>query len=219
MTRIKVCGITNWEDALAAVELGADAIGFVFAPSPRRIEQTQARLIVERLPPFIGTAAIFVDEDVEAVKETMQATCCTVAQLHGSEPPRTLEALRPWRVVKAIRVRRSEDMQIMTQYPTASGFVLDTYVEGKPGGTGRTFDWSIVGPAQNYHRPIILAGGLTPENVAAALATVRPYGVDASSGVEASPGKKDHEKVARFIQIVRAFDALLAQAARAGEAA
>lgn len=219
MTRIKVCGITNLEDARAAVELGADAIGFIFAPSPRRIEQTQARLIVERLPPFIATVAVFVDEDNESVKKTMEATCCTVVQLHGSEPPLALEALREWRIIKAIRVRRSEDMQIMAQYPTASGFILDTYVEGKPGGTGTSFDWSIVARAESHDRPIILAGGLAPENAAAALATVRPYGVDVSSGVELSPGKKDRAKMARFIEIVRAFDASLAQAARAGEPA
>jgi phosphoribosylanthranilate isomerase len=218
MTRIKVCGITNWEDARAAVELGADAIGFVFAPSPRRIEGTQARLIAERLPPFVGTVATFVDEDVKRVREIMEATCCTVVQLHGSEPPYTLEALREWHIVKAIRVRRSEDMQAMMKYPMANGFVLDAYVEGKPGGTGRTFDWSIVGRAESYRKPIILAGGLTPENVAAALAMVRPYGVDVSSGVESSPGKKDHKKLAQFIQIVRAFDALLAQAGPAREA-
>jgi len=206
MTRIKVCGITNWEDAQAAVEFGANALGFIFAESPRRMRPDDARRIVERLPPFVATVAVFVDEELEAIRNCMDQTCCTAVQLHGQEPPFYIEALRNWTIVKAIRVRSAADIDGLVPYGEANAFLLDTYVPGKPGGTGVPFDWKMLS-AVRFKKPVILAGGLTPDNLAAALTTVRPYGVDVVSGVETKPGKKDREKMRRFIQIVRAFDA------------
>jgi phosphoribosylanthranilate isomerase len=206
MTRVKVCGITNWEDAQAAVEFGANALGFIFAQSPRRMEPDEARRIVERLPPFVTPVAVFADERLEAIRECMSRTCCSAVQLHGSEPPFYLEALSDWTTIKALRVRTAGDLENLVPYGEAGAYLLDAYVPGKPGGTGATFDWSVLAGVK-FKKPVILAGGLTPDNLAAALTTVKPYAVDVVSGIEASPGKKDHEKMRRFIQIVRAFDA------------
>lgn len=214
MTRVKICGITNWEDAHTAVALGADALGFIFAESPRRIRPDEARRIVERLPPFVTAVGVFVNENVEAIKECMDRSCCSAVQLHGQEPPFYLEALSRWPVIKAMRVSTAADLNNLVPYGGASAFLLDTYVPEKPGGTGLPFDWSILSGVK-FKKPIILAGGLTPDNLAAALTIARPYAVDVVSGVESSPGKKDHEKMRRFIQIVRAFDAAHSVEARA----
>lgn len=203
MTRIKVDGITNWEDARAAVEAGADAIGFIFAPSPRRVTPEQAREVILGLPPFVTTVGVFVDCHIRALWETVEASGVSVIQLHGAEPPEFLDELVPWRVIKAFRVREARDLKALPRYAKASALLLDAYVEGIAGGTGRTFDWSLAVRAKGVGKPIILAGGLTPDNVAEAVAAVQPYGVDVSSGVEAAPGRKDHDGIRRFIQAVR----------------
>jgi len=198
-TRIKICGITNARDAQAAAALGADALGFVFAPSPRRIEPAQARPIVDALPPFVTPVGVFVDASQQAVAQAMEASGCRVAQLHGDEPPGLLPRL-PWPAVKALRVRCAADLEAIPTYAGAAAVLLDAYVEGRAGGTGVAFEWDLAAQAGRFGRPLILAGGLDPDNVAAAIARVRPFAVDVSSGVEARPGEKDHDRMARFVR-------------------
>ncbi|MCG8905790.1 MULTISPECIES: phosphoribosylanthranilate isomerase [unclassified Pseudomonas] len=196
--RIKICGITRVEDALAAAEAGADAIGLVFyAKSPRAVSIQQARAIVAALPPFVSTVGLFVDASRCELGEILDAVPLDVLQFHGDETP---EACSGWhkRYLKALRVKPGDDVAAqIDKYPQASGFLLDTYVEGIPGGTGLAFDWSLV--PNDVQRPLILAGGLTAANVAAAIAQVRPYAVDVSGGVEASKGIKDAQKIRDFI--------------------
>ena len=197
--RIKICGITNKEDGLAAAKFGADALGFVFAPSPRRISAEKAREIIKVLPPSVKTVGVFVDEEPETVSSIAAICGLDVLQLHGSE---SVDYCRDFdrRVIKAVRLRSQDDLGNLSKYVNVvDALLLDAYVPNKPGGTGVTFDWKLAVEARRYGR-IILAGGLDPENVAAAISMVKPYGVDASSGLEQSPGVKDHEKMAKFIR-------------------
>lgn len=200
--RSKICGITRIEDALAAVEAGADAIGFVFyAKSPRAVTFEQARVIVKALPPFVTTVGLFVNASDQALREILGAVPLDLLQFHGDE---SAEACESWQrpYIKALRVKAGDDIVAACEaYPGASGILLDAYVEGIPGGTGEAFDWSLI--PQGLSKPIILAGGLTPDNVAEAVARVRPYAVDVSGGVEASKGIKDHDKIQAFIKAVR----------------
>ena len=204
MVRIKTCGITNIEDALAAVEAGADALGFVFAESPRKVNVATVLNILEKLPPLVTTVGVFANQDVDEVFKIWKQTNLHFAQLHGYGPP---SRMGHWyRVIKAVRASSWEN--ICSQLGDRSGvfcsaILLDAHVEGKLGGTGQTFDWDLAVQAKSLGKPIILAGGLTPENVAEAVRKVQPYAVDVSSGVEASSGKKDHDKIREFIQNVR----------------
>jgi len=199
---IKVCGITNSEDALAAAELGADAIGFVFAPSPRQVSPEVAREIIQTLPPLVRTVGVFVDENPERVASITDLCDLDLLQFHGKETVSDCKRFGR-RVIKAIRVKDEDDLEVCSEYvDVVEAFLLDTYVAGQSGGTGITFDWSIAHNARKYGR-IILAGGLSPDNVAAAIRMAEPYAVDASSGLEQRPGVKDHDKMARFIQAVR----------------
>jgi phosphoribosylanthranilate isomerase len=206
MIRVKICGITSHEDAWAAVEAGADAIGFIFVEgTPRYIEPEAAAAIIARMPPFVATVGVFVDRTPEEVERIIGASGCRLAQLHGHESPDTCGRLRvPF--IKAIRVQGEHDLEGLRLYPRARAFLLDTYVADRPGGTGRTFPWEIAAKAARQAR-VILSGGLTPENVALAVTHVRPYAVDVCSGVEASPGRKDHQKVREFIEQARKADA------------
>jgi phosphoribosylanthranilate isomerase len=200
--RIKICGITNAEDALVATELGADAIGFVFAPSPRQVTPERAREIIAALPPLTQTVGVFVDEDPEKVTATAIFCHLDLLQFHGKETASYCGRFGR-RVIKAVRVQNEADLKRCPQYKGVVGaLLLDTYVAGLSGGTGVTFDWSLAQAAKRYGR-IILAGGLNPDNVGAAIRIAEPYAVDASSGLEEKPGIKDHEKMARFIQTVR----------------
>ena len=199
--RSKICGITRIEDALAAVEAGADAIGFVFyAKSPRAVTLEQARSIIKALPPFVTTVGLFVDASHAELAEILDAVPLDLLQFHGDETAAQCEGWRhPY--IKALRVKAGDDIAAACDaYPSASGILLDAYVEGIPGGTGEAFDWSLI--PQALSKPIILAGGLTPDNVAEAVARVRPYAVDVSGGVEASKGIKDHAKIHAFIKAV-----------------
>ncbi len=197
--RIKICGITNKEDALAAAHLGADALGFVFATSPRKVSAESAREIIKALPPFVKTVGVFVDEDPERVSSIAAMCGLDVLQLHGSESVDYCNSFDR-RVIKAVRLQSRDELKNLSKYvDIVDGLLLDTYVPNKPGGTGITFDWNLALEAKRYGR-IILAGGLNPENVAAAISMVKPYAVDASSGLERSPGVKDHEKMAQFIK-------------------
>ncbi|MBI2957358.1 MAG: phosphoribosylanthranilate isomerase [Chloroflexi bacterium] len=200
MTRVKICGITNSEDALQAVGCGADALGFVFAASRRRVTIEQAREITSQLPPYVCKVGVFVDQDIDEVKGTMSACSLDVAQLHGSETPEYCGELFP-QVVKAFRVKDRASLDELPRY-RVSGYLLDSYVEDLPGGTGTSFNWDLAHEATRFG-PIILSGGLHAGNVLLAIARVRPYGVDVSTGVEASPGKKDPARVRDFIQAVR----------------
>lgn len=202
VVRSKICGITRVEDALAAAAAGADAIGLVFyAKSPRAVSVLQAQQIIAALPPFVTTVGLFVDIARAELQQILADVPLDLLQFHGDESLAQCEGYgRPY--IKALRVRPADDLvALMGQYPSASGILLDTYVEGVPGGTGLAFDWSLV--PQHLPKPVILAGGLTPENVAAAIAAVKPYAVDVSGGVEASKGIKDADKVHAFIREVR----------------
>ena len=202
VVRSKICGITRVEDALAAAAAGADAIGLVFYPqSPRAVSLDQARAIIAALPPFVTTVGLFVDAGRDEVNALLDALPLDLLQFHGDESPAQCEGYRrPY--IKALRVRPGEDLAARSrEYSTASGILLDTFVAGVPGGTGEAFDWSLV-PAE-LDRPIILAGGLSAGNVAAAIRQVRPFAVDVSGGVEASKGIKDGDKIRAFLREVR----------------
>ena len=201
-TRVKICGITRPEDASYAAMLGADAIGLVFCKdSPRFVTVEQAADIVSHLPPFVSVVGLFVDAGPEDVHVVRQHLRLDLLQFHGEEPPRYCASFNmPY--IKVIRVREDLDVvEYADRYPDARGFLLDTYQKDVPGGTGSTFDWSRV--PKDLKKPIILAGGLTSENVAMAIAKVRPYGVDVSGGVEASKGIKDPDKMAAFMMSVQ----------------
>lgn len=200
MVRVKVCGITNLRDAAHAVECGADALGFVFAHSPRQVDVKQVQEIVRGLPPYVTTVGVFVNEDPEKVQSTMAGCALDVAQLHGTESPEYCGRFFP-RVVKAFRIKGPEYLDSLRQYRVGA-YLLDSYVEGREGGTGTTFNWDLARDASALG-PVILGGGLHPGNVWLAITMVQPYAVDVCSGVEASPGKKDPAKVRDFIQAVR----------------
>ena len=209
---VKICGITNEEDALLSVALGADALGFILAPSRRRVTPSQVADIVKRLPSEVATFGVFVDEDPEIVAHLVDEIGLTGAQLHGSEGIRTLEAMRP-RVRFLIKAVSADGMSIAPylDYPV-DALLLDS----EQPGSGLAFDWSLI-DAPRLRRRIILAGGLRPGNVAEAIATVKPWGVDVSSGVEASPGRKDPVALRTFISNARfAFERLGEDAASGG---
>jgi len=198
-TRVKICGITRLEDALAAARAGADALGFVFyPPSPRNIEPEQAARIIAALPPFVTTVALFVNADAETIAEVVSLARVDLLQFHGNEcPDYCARQGRPW--IKAIRMKEGVDLEAEAErYSAASALLLDAYRPGVPGGTGEAFDWERI-PVPLRER-IVLAGGLTPENVAEAVRQVRPWAVDVSGGVEAAPGIKDAGKIERFIR-------------------
>jgi len=194
--RVKICGITRAEDALAALRLGADALGFNFWPGSRRyLAPAAAREIVARLPPFATTVGVFVNQPEEEIRAIASASGIQVLQLHGDEPP-DLCARLPWPVVKAIPVDQVRALSRLLSYEV-SAFLLDTPSRGY-GGTGVPFDWSLAEGVSDV-APVILAGGLDPDNVADAIRAVRPYAVDVASGVETEPGVKSASKMARFI--------------------
>ncbi|MES2817700.1 MAG: phosphoribosylanthranilate isomerase [Pseudomonadota bacterium] len=203
VVRSKICGITRVEDALAAAAAGADAIGLVFYPqSPRAVTLAQARAIIAALPPFVTTVGLFVDVDRAELEGLLAELPLDLLQFHGDETPAACAGYRrPY--IKALRVRPGEDIGARCRdYPQAAGILLDTFVPGVPGGTGEAFDWSLV--PTDLPSPIILAGGLSAGNVAAAIRQVRPYAVDVSGGVEASKGIKDAGKLRAFLHEVRA---------------
>lgn len=200
--RVKICGITRVEDALAAAKAGADAIGLVFyAKSPRAVDIEQAREILAVLPPFVTSVGLFVDAERSELERILASVPLDLLQFHGDESVQQCEAFgRPY--IKALRVKAGDDIAAqVARYPSAQGILLDAYVEGVPGGTGEAFDWSLI--PQTLSKPLILAGGLRPDNVAEAVSRVRPYAVDVSGGVEASKGVKDVEKVGAFIRAAR----------------
>ncbi|MDN5361383.1 MAG: phosphoribosylanthranilate isomerase [Moorella sp. (in: firmicutes)] len=201
MVRVKICGIRDWEEARMVLDAGVDTLGFVFAASPRQIKPEAAREIINRLPPFTTTVGVFVNEPRYSLMEIASFCHLDVLQLHGDEPPEYCHGLSQ-RLLKAVRVRDANSLEGLEAYREVQGFLLDACVSGKTGGTGTTFNWELVRTRTIADKPIILAGGLTPENVATAIRLVRPYAVDVSSGVEAG-GRKDPARIAAFLEAVK----------------
>jgi phosphoribosylanthranilate isomerase len=205
-TRVKICGITNSHDAEIAVDSGADAIGMVFYPdSPRNISLSQAREIVSRVPPFVTTVGLFVNSSAQQINRVINAVSLDLLQFHGDEDEEFCSHFqRPY--LKVVRVQANTDLhRLCQQYASARGLLVDSYKPGIPGGTGETFDWSMI--PRDLPLPLVLAGGLNAGNVESALARVQPYAVDVSSGVESSPGVKDVEKISGFMRAVANFSA------------
>lgn len=201
-TRIKICGITSIDDARTAAELGADAIGLVFyTPSPRNVGLEQARAIVAAIPPFVTVVGLFVDPAPDQVESVLRGCSINVLQFHGNEAPDFCGSFGlPY--IKAARVRADSDLlQYLSPYHAAQGWLLDAYHDQIYGGTGESFDWKLI--PRDLARPVILSGGLTPDNVGAAVRQVRPWAVDVSSGVEAAKGVKDAAKIAAFVTGVK----------------
>jgi len=204
-TRVKICGLTRPADIQAAVEAGADAVGLVFHPaSPRSVTAEQARALCAILPPFVTAVGLFVDAPAERVRAVLDRVPLELLQFHGEEPEGFCDGFgRRW--IKAIRMRAGLDpAERAAAYPGAAGLLLDAFDPVLAGGTGQSFDWGRI-PSALAHR-IVLAGGLTPDNVAEAIRRVRPYGVDVSGGVESAKGVKDHAKISAFLRGVRDGD-------------
>ena len=206
MTMIKICGITNKEDAIAAVGLGADTLGFVFAKSPRSIEVAKAKEIIKSIPDNVGKTGVFVNEKIDTVVSVVKECGLDYAQLHGQETPEYCAELKAKgiSVINVFKPKDVNDLRVIEQYDVPV-IHLDTFSEEIQGGTGKVFNWELAKEAKKYGKSIILAGGLTPENVQEAIEKVEPSGVDVSSGVEEAPGKKDIIKMKKFVEIVRKY--------------
>ena len=204
-TRIKICGLTRAQDAVAAVNAGADAVGLVFyAPSPRAVDIDTARAVIAAVPPFVSVTALFVNPEPDEVQKVLDSVRIDLLQFHGDEDDDFCSQFKhPY--IKAIRVRQASDVVASCmRFPGALAILLDSYKPGVPGGTGETFDWSLV--PEELPKPIILAGGLTADNLETGMRTVHPYAVDVSGGVEASKGIKDHGKITEFVNEVYRVD-------------
>ncbi len=208
--RVKICGITNTEDAEGAVACGADALGFIFhEPSPRYFRPEKALEIIKSLPPFVQAVGVFVNKEIEEVLSTAVSCQLDIIQLHGDENPGYCEQLvsriseqgSRFKVVKAVRVKDEQSLQDLSSFSFTSALLLDSYSNEEYGGSGEKFDWSLARSTSRFGR-IILAGGLNPENVGEAICEVRPYAVDVSSSVEREPGRKDHGKLREFFDAV-----------------
>jgi phosphoribosylanthranilate isomerase len=213
MVRVKICGITNWADAAVSLEAGANALGFNFyAPSPRYIPPSHARMIVSRMPPGVDAVGVFVNASFAEANEIGLSTDLDALQLHGDEAPEAVaEFSESWPLIKAFRVNPEFHAEQLESYRTHTDFfLLDGFSQDARGGTGNSFDWSVAREAKKYGR-IFLSGGLTSENVADAVRQVRPFAVDVCSGVEASPGKKDAARVREFIRRVQEASKEIAQ--------
>jgi phosphoribosylanthranilate isomerase len=204
--KVKICGITECDDALRAVELGVDALGFIFAPSPRQIPMKKARLIIKAIPPFVKTVGVFVNEEAAAIREHINCCGLDLVQLHGDESPEFCRALMPY-TIKAFRIKDESSLKMCAGYQAnVRALLLDTYAKDKAGGTGKTFDWQLAVKIKKTGIPVILSGGLGSSNIEEAIRVVRPYAVDVNSGVEDRPGKKSYvlmkelmEKVGRTV--------------------
>ncbi|MEO0136754.1 MAG: phosphoribosylanthranilate isomerase [candidate division WOR-3 bacterium] len=197
-TKVKICGITNLKDALLAVESGADALGFIFAPSPRRITPRQARHIIKHLPPFISAVGVFMDTPLPVLRQIIEISGIDTIQLHGHEPPEYCSQIKKLRIIKRIMI--NPDSQIKELIKEMTRYRVSAYLFDPGAGSGKIFDWQMI---KGLPGRIIIAGGLTPDNVCEAIALLKPYGVDVCSGVENSIGRKDPEKLKAFIREVR----------------
>ena len=213
--KVKICGITNLPDGMAAAEEGADALGFVFYEgSPRFLRIEAAAEIIRQLPALVVKVGLFVNAPEDLVVRAASECGLNLLQFHGDEPPDYCLQFGLMSM-KAFRIRDMESLKLLADYPT-DAWLLDAYAPDQVGGTGKTFNWELAAEAQTWGRPIFLAGGLKSENVAEAIRQVRPYAVDVSSGVEAAPGKKDHAKLRAFIQAAKGADAPGSTARRQG---
>jgi len=208
-TRIKICGITDSADAQAAVAAGVDALGFIFTDkSPRNIAPEAAKRIIAALPPFVDAVGVFMDEKIEVVEQIVQFCGLTLVQLHGAETPQFCQKISA-RVLKSFRLGGDSPggkENIYAPYAgVVAGFLLDTFQPGKAGGTGKVFDWLLV-KRLPPPGPVVLAGGLNPDNIAAAIEAVQPFAVDVNSGVELAPGQKDPAAILRLVANVREVD-------------
>ncbi len=201
MVRVKVCGITNSDDAFRAVELGADALGFIFYKGSKRfIDPRDAHPIISSLPPFVSSVGVFVNQGPDEIREAVGTSGVDTVQLHGDETPEFC-AMLPYKLIKAVRVKDTVNTEEVELYPVLA-ILFDKHTDEMYGGTGKSFDWGVL-KGIAISKKVILSGGLTPENVSRAIETVRPYGVDVSTGVEDSPGKKNHMKMRKFIEAVK----------------
>ncbi|OGX33865.1 MAG: hypothetical protein A3C36_00155 [Omnitrophica WOR_2 bacterium RIFCSPHIGHO2_02_FULL_52_10] len=202
MVKVKVCGITNVEDAQKAAYYGAWAVGFIFSKeSPRYVSPSRARKIIEALPPFVTPVGVFLDQSERAARDICHFARINTVQFHGDESPVYCKRFKDFKIIKAFRIRDFFTAEMIHKYKVAA-FLFDAYDEKVAGGTGKTFNWDVL-KGQKIDKPFILSGGLTPENLRAALSAVTPYAVDVSSGVEQSPGVKDPRKVRAFFDAVR----------------
>ena len=205
MYRVKICGITNEEDALSAIEKGAFAIGFIFYPkSPRYIPPVKASQIIRKIPPFIGRVGVFVNMDIRGIFEIMKRVGLSAVQLHGDESPEfcyELKTLSSIPIIKVFRIKDESSLNNIKKYSyTVNAILLDTHKDKVYGGTGETFDWNLAKKARNYNIPLILSGGLNPQNIKEAYDIVKPYAFDVNSGIELTPGIKDHTKMDLFFR-------------------
>ena len=201
--KVKICGITDYEDASIAVELGAAALGFIFAHSPRQVTPQKARDIISAIPPFAKTVGIFVNQDPIEINKIMRFCGLDLVQLHGDESPDFCDELMP-HTIKALRIKDKASLRTARAYrDKVRALLLDTYSKDKAGGTGETFDWQLAIKIKKLGVPIILAGGLGPSNINDAISIVRPYAVDVNSGVEERPGKKSHSLIKDLMEKVK----------------
>ena len=206
MVRVKVCGITNPQDALIAVESGVDAIGFIFAPSPRLVTPENAHDIIDTLPPFVRTVGVFVDEELTVIRDIVEFCGLDMIQLHGDEPPEFCQELMP-NTIKTFRLKDESSLLSIRDYRGhVRAILLDTYEKGMRGGTGKSFDWSLAAEVGGSGMPVILSGGLGPSNIERAISTVRPYAVDVNSGIEERPGKKSPILMKKLMETIRRMD-------------
>ncbi len=206
MVRVKLCGMTRAEDAVLAVRLGAHALGFIFAPSPRQVSPEAVREIVRGLPPLVQTVGVFVNEDPARIREIVSFCGLGLVQLHGDESPADCEALMP-RAVKAFRLKDEASLAMIEPYRgKVRAALFDSYADEKRGGTGKTLDWDLAARGKELEIPIILAGGLAPGNVRRAILAVRPFAVDVNSGVEERPGIKSAALMERLMEIVMTLE-------------
>ena len=200
---VKICGITNYEDASIAVGLGANALGFIFAPSPRQITPDEVRDIIRAIPPFIKAVGVFVNETQTVISEIQSYCGLDLVQLHGDESPEFCSTLMPY-AIKALRIKDASSLPSIKAFQgKVRAILLDTYSKSKPGGTGKTFDWELALRIKKLGIPVILAGGLGPSNIDKAISTVRPYAVDVNSGVEERAGKKSYVLMKSLMEKVR----------------
>jgi phosphoribosylanthranilate isomerase len=203
MVKVKICGITNPEDASLAVELGVDALGFIFAPSPRQVSPENAQRILDSLPPFVQKVGVFVDRDLRSIRDIKAFCGLDAIQLHGDESPDFCREFMP-DTIKAFRLKNASSLIPIRLYQgKVRALLLDTYQEGKKGGTGKAFEWSLAFKAREFGIPVILSGGLGPSNIARAILTVRPYAIDVNSSIEARPGRKDPALMRQLMEKVK----------------
>jgi phosphoribosylanthranilate isomerase len=203
MVKVKICGITNPEDASLAVELGVDALGFIFAPSLRQVSPEDAQRIIDSLPPFVQKVGVFVDGDLKYIQDIKDFCGLDVIQLHGDESPDFCHQFMP-DTIKAFRLKNASSLIPIRRYQgKVRALLLDTYQEGLKGGTGKPFEWGLAIKAREFGIPVILSGGLGPANIARAILTVRPYAIDVNSSIERRPGRKDPALMRELMEKVK----------------